>query len=245
MKIRYRLLASLVFISGLAAAGRAQTYVGNLNGTSVQSTFTTSTDGFNAIGGFGWSLPSGATIGAQIFGQSGGTNNDVLVAQSGTPGGPFPFNNYQVEFNTSATLLPNSTYTLSISMGFVSAGSAGTASYLFSLGTLNGTTFTVLQSASGTINRASGPTFAATIGGNVANAQTVSFNVTTGASGLPTDPIYVRWEQTASSNTGGADYFGIDNVTLSVSAVPEPSTYAVIFGAGALGFAAWRRRRVA
>jgi hypothetical protein len=28
-----------------------------------------------------------------------------------------------------------------------------------------------------------------------------------------------------------------------VSAIPEPSTYAAIFGLGALGFAAWRRRR--
>lgn len=29
---------------------------------------------------------------------------------------------------------------------------------------------------------------------------------------------------------------------LTVSAIPEPSTYAAIFGAGALGFALWRRR---
>jgi hypothetical protein len=29
----------------------------------------------------------------------------------------------------------------------------------------------------------------------------------------------------------------------SVSAIPEPSTYAAIFGAAALGFAVWRRRR--
>ncbi len=32
---------------------------------------------------------------------------------------------------------------------------------------------------------------------------------------------------------------------LNVAAVPEPSTYAVLFGLGALGFAAWRRRRAA
>jgi hypothetical protein len=31
---------------------------------------------------------------------------------------------------------------------------------------------------------------------------------------------------------------------LSVSAIPEPATYAAIFGAGALAFTVWRRRRV-
>lgn len=39
--------------------------------------------------------------------------------------------------------------------------------------------------------------------------------------------------------TGG--HIALDNV--SVSAIPEPSTYAAIFGATALGLAAWRRRR--
>lgn len=43
---------------------------------------------------------------------------------------------------------------------------------------------------------------------------------------------------------GGGGNFAIDNVTLSgtVSAVPEPSTYALIFGAATLGFVVFRRR---
>jgi len=36
----------------------------------------------------------------------------------------------------------------------------------------------------------------------------------------------------------------IDSVTISVVPIPEPSTYAIIFGALALGFAGWRRRNV-
>jgi hypothetical protein len=32
-------------------------------------------------------------------------------------------------------------------------------------------------------------------------------------------------------------------LTATVSAVPEPSTYAALLGGAALGFAAWRRRR--
>lgn len=43
--------------------------------------------------------------------------------------------------------------------------------------------------------------------------------------------------------SGFAGTFGIDGNQLVFSAVPEPSTYAVIFGAGALGFALWFGRR--
>lgn len=48
-----------------------------------------------------------------------------------------------------------------------------------------------------------------------------------------------NWSQGA---TGSAFKFSVQATT---AAVPEPSTYALIFGAGALGFAAWRRRRAA
>lgn len=37
----------------------------------------------------------------------------------------------------------------------------------------------------------------------------------------------------------------IDELTASASAIPEPSTYAALAGVGALGLAAWRRRRTA
>jgi hypothetical protein len=44
---------------------------------------------------------------------------------------------------------------------------------------------------------------------------------------------------------GGSGSFGIDRITFSgtVSAIPEPSTYAAIFGAAALAAAIWSRRR--
>jgi len=39
--------------------------------------------------------------------------------------------------------------------------------------------------------------------------------------------------------------FTINSLTISAAAVPEPSTYAAIFGLLALGFAGWRKRRKA
>lgn len=51
---------------------------------------------------------------------------------------------------------------------------------------------------------------------------------------------------TLSSGTTYLDDFSTtDSVTSMTAPVPEPSTYAALFGVAALGFAAWRRRRQA
>lgn len=55
--------------------------------------------------------------------------------------------------------------------------------------------------------------------------------------------VYFRWNfNTTGANSQG---IGLDNfsITASTSAIPEPSTYAAIVGAVALGFVAVRRRR--
>lgn len=55
--------------------------------------------------------------------------------------------------------------------------------------------------------------------------------------------LYFRWNfNTTGSNSQG---IGLDNfsLTASTSAIPEPSTYAAIVGAVALGYVAVRRRR--
>ena len=56
-------------------------------------------------------------------------------------------------------------------------------------------------------------------------------------------PTTFRLTGTGASGSTGA--LRLDAVTLngSVSAIPEPSTYAAIFGVAALGFAGWHRRR--
>lgn len=54
-----------------------------------------------------------------------------------------------------------------------------------------------------------------------------------------TQDLYVRFS--ASNVTGGT--LSLDNVGFSATAVPEPSTYAAIFGVIAIAFAIVRRRR--
>ncbi len=50
----------------------------------------------------------------------------------------------------------------------------------------------------------------------------------------------IRYGSPSPSYTVASGQAYLDN--FSVSAIPEPSTYAAIFGAGALAFAVWRRR---
>lgn len=239
-----RLIRLSLALAPFVSAGRAQTYVGNLDGTHLSSTFTTATDGDNPVTNFGWLAVTGST---RVFGQSGGTTNDVLI-------GTDPFANYSVQFNTTSTpLLPNSTYTLTVRVGFVSGGVGGSASYELQMGTTTGgTNFTALAAntpslATGTIVRNNpSNTAGLSIGADLNSSDLLTISFTTGASvSTGSDNIAVRLAQTASSGTALSDFFGFDQVTLSLasSAIPEPSTYAALFGASALVFAAWRRRR--
>lgn len=50
--------------------------------------------------------------------------------------------------------------------------------------------------------------------------------------------LSLRW-----TNTGTTTQYRLDDISITGSAIPEPSTYATIAGAAALSFAAWRRRR--
>lgn len=240
MKQTFARLLLLTASLGLVSSLPAQIYVGNLNGTHISSTFTTNTDGTNALSGFGWTSYTGAP--ARVFGQSGGTTNDVLIADDGNP-----FSNYGVQFNTGVTLVANATYTYSLLVGYVSGGTIGSNTFSMQIGTWNGATFTSLASGFGGLSRTSNATTGASIGANVANSISGVIYYTAPSSVSATDTIMVRWAQTGSAEIGGSDYFGIDNVTLtsSAAAVPEPSTYAALLGVGALGVVLWRRRRAA
>jgi hypothetical protein len=95
--------------------------------------------------------------------------------------------------------------------------------------------------------------------GNGASALFATFTSASFESGSFTTRTLVLQTHGEAGNASDIQYYGIsgdglsgqafrmsfDTITLSsLSAVPEPSTYAAIAGALALGFVAWRRRSV-
>lgn len=55
-------------------------------------------------------------------------------------------------------------------------------------------------------------------------------------------PVYIRIRGTSLTGTGNLDTLGIDNFSLTYTAVPEPSTYALLAGLVGLAGAMLRRR---
>lgn len=209
-----------------ALAVRGQTFLGPLSATDPLSTFEglgPATLGTAALGNT-WSSTTGT--GPQIF----NSTNDGVMNATGSG-----FSPYGVQFTYQVWDVMNHTdFTVSARMGYFSASGTGNANYSLSLGSWHNGTFTTLQTISGTVP------YMGDFGANGNNSITVTLNFfsTTSTPGK----LAIRWNQTNTST--GAEYLGFDNVTvLALNAVPEPSTYAAIFGAATLGFAAWRKRR--
>lgn len=81
---------------------------------------------------------------------------------------------------------------------------------------------------------------AAAVNGNVAGLHS-GLGGTIATSWAAGDTLWFRW--TDVDNTGADHGLAIDNVSLSVTAVPEPGTYAMLLaGLAAVGFIARRRR---
>lgn len=216
-----RLILAVVGLSACQPAF-AQTYLGNLDGVSTSSTMelNSTTD----LPVLGWTVLSGTP---RVF----DSTNDAIINGAGLNHSAF-----SVQYLTSSTLLSNTTYTLSFRMGYFSAPSAGGANFLFQLGLWNGTSFIQLKQASGGVN------YNGQFSADGSYGVTESLTYTTGVT-ASSSVIAVRWEQYEDAILG-ADFLGFDNVKLSYgSAIPEPSTYAALLGVGAIGFAAWRRRR--
>jgi hypothetical protein len=218
LALRFLLITAPAWLVSVLSA---QTFIGNLNGTHQHSTFEGLSGNLPLAG---WTALSSSP---RVF----NTTNDLLINGAG----PGPFAPFSVQYITSTAPVANMQYTLSFLMGYASAPATGNANYSFSLGTWNGSAFSVLATTSG------GPiAYNGTLESSTSNGVLVSLNFITGGS-VSSDVLAVQWAQTNTSTS--ANYFGIDNVTLSVSAIPEPGTYAAIAGLAAV-FAAGVRRRL-
>ncbi len=63
--------------------------------------------------------------------------------------------------------------------------------------------------------------------------------------GAITDTVPIAYLQIAGDGSQNAFRFSFDQIVANASVIPEPSTYAAIFGALALAFVAYRRRQKA
>jgi hypothetical protein len=219
MKTNLIVLSSAISLALLPGSALGQVFVGNLDGSSVSSTFDPGAT--VSLPAAGWVNVTGA---ARIFDGAGG--NGALIHDSS------PFGNYSVEYNTGVTMLANSTYTLTLDLGFIAGVGGGEASYSMQLGLIDGGNFTGLGAP---------VTGTATYLGNLSSGfiSGVAQQIYSSDGTVPAGSLGVRFEQT--QNNGPSDFFGIDNVRLTV--VPEPEEYAMAGAVGLLAFAVFRRHK--
>lgn len=102
---------------------------------------------------------------------------------------------------------------------------------------LDGTTWTKVSALNPTLTGASGVVVPNSIGVTNVAASTIAFNNVWAAG----TNLTLAWLDDNAQSPSPDQLLGLDNVT--VSAIPEPSTYAVVLGALVLGFVALRRRK--
>lgn len=233
------------------ALGRAQGQTYNFNSGATNFSPTTFTAN-NPGGGITTYSATGGIGGTGSFSTNGVTNQTVIfnTPLTNSTGAVFTTSFY---FQTRPTLSTND---------LVGFGYFGSTSQLFDADNLIG--YKINGANSNNLLASTWYQLSATTTNTGSTFQTTLSLQNYGASGttLTGSPISIG----ASDNSGGTLFgtnsiyvgiyggggiqggFGADFQTLaidnfSVSAIPEPSTYAVIAGAAMLGLAVWRRRR--
>lgn len=168
-------------------------FVGGLNGVSNSSIFEHGSEAF--LPALGW-----ATI--------AGSARAWDLASNGALFGGTQYGNYEVQYDTGVAIRANTTYTLTLDIGYMAALTGGNSTYRFEIGTLNGTTFTPLGSAV----TGSAP-YAGGMNGSVFAIPDAQQVIVSGST-VSGDRLAVRFAQVSSLGSPLSDHFGFDNVTL-------------------------------
>ena len=114
--------------------------------------------------------------------------------------------------------------------GFLFNASSGSLNFSYFIGSGSETLVSSLDYASGGT---------ADTNGWVQNIRSTTLSDVNLADG---EFVRLRWTGDAISGIGARDEFAIDNIAIDAEVIPEPSTYAIILGAFALGLVVLKRR---
>jgi hypothetical protein len=161
----------------------------------------------------------------------GSTDRMLMIQPGGSDWAPGTLT-LRIQNNTGSALT-------SMSVGYdlwVRNDQARSNSFNFSYSATNAT-YTSAPSLAYTSTAASDGSFTQIFSAGSTGKMTISgLTIATG------DYFYLRWSGADVGGSGSRDEFFLDNISVTASAVPEPSTYAAIFGALALVGVIVRRR---
>lgn len=226
-----QLLKTLPLLAALIGApALATTTVGLLDGTSLHSTFEDSAIGpgdsiYLSTGRYGWTNVQGdnrAYRAPETWFPSAGLIGSVATGA------------YQVQYDTDVAIAADLVYELRVDIGFMSTMAARSAPYTVQLGVLDSAgVFTSLVAVSGV------STMVDHFGLTPSTVAELSYTSVAGVTG----DLAVRLSRDAGGDSNSR-WLGFDNVVLTATAVPEPSTTAMLL-CGVAGLALWRRRQTA
>lgn len=230
MKLSGRLLCPVILMLAAVASLRAQTQI-TLTPTSVIG-------GSPVFSANRYNDAASAYQAGNIFNQQSGTV-DMTSQQNNAwfPSEDFGTTNRYVTIDLGAS------YVLS-SIQIFNSNQADRGTGHFSL---SGGNAIVTGPADGFLTTGSAVSSPVTILGSTALTYS-TVNPVTGQSFAISDTTAYRYLTLTAIDVpsgGGFSNVGLAEVRIFGSAIPEPSTYAAIFGAVALGCAYWRRRRTA